>query len=67
MITLEEKQRLITEHLAVQRILSSLPVKKECVSCEYWSGACSKFGAVPPQEVQDVGCDNWKELDWIPF
>lgn len=67
MVTLQEKERLITEHLAVQRVLNNLQVKKECPSCEYWSGSCSKFNAIPPQDVQDVGCDNWEEVDCIPF
>lgn len=68
MITLSEKKRLITEHLEVQRILNGLPVIKECASCEHWSGkACGKFQAVPPENVQKEGCEQWQEADFIPF
>lgn len=68
MITIEEKQRLIREHLDVQRILNALPVIRECVSCEHWSGkACGKFNAVPPENVQQEGCEEWQEQDFVPF
>lgn len=67
MITIQEKQRLITEHLQVQRILDSLPVKKECVSCEHWDNICKIHNATPPDDVQAKGCDKWKEADFIPF
>lgn len=68
MITFEEKKRLIREHLEVQRILNGLPVIKECGSCEHWSGkACAKFNAIPPEDVQKKGCDQWQELSFIPF
>lgn len=68
MITIEEKERLIKEHLAVQAVLNKLPVKRECNSCEHWTGlTCGKFNATPPQDVQSVGCDNWEERDFLPF
>lgn len=68
MISIKEKERLIREHLEVQRILNSLPVYRECESCEWWTGkACAKFNAVPPEDVQKKGCDQWQEKDTIPF
>lgn len=67
MINIKEKEALITNHLAVQKILSAIRVKQECQSCDHWSGSCVKFGAVPPEEVQSTGCSSWVEKDFIPF
>ena len=67
LISYKQKERLIKEHLSVQAILNALPVKRECESCEFWDDMCNNFGAVPPDDVRAVGCDNWIEKDFIPF
>jgi hypothetical protein len=41
-----------------------------CTGCTHWrhgkNARCGKWDAVPPAEVQAVGCDYWR-YDDIPF
>lgn len=43
-----------------------------CKNCDDWrpgkqnSGRCSKWDAVPPQDVIETGCDEWT-FDEVPF
>jgi hypothetical protein len=47
-------------------IVQALPATTPCRLCDYWqSDACSRWGAVPPADVQAAGCDEW--VDEIPF
>lgn len=42
-------------------------IKISCANCDHFAtGQCKKFQAVPPAEVQAVGCDEY-EYDEIPF
>lgn len=42
-------------------------VTVSCGSCQrFEDGQCREFGAVPPVEVQRVGCDSWL-FDGVPF
>lgn len=47
------------------RMLES--IKINCGNCKHFHSAkCYKFDAVPPAEVQAIGCDEY-EHDGIPF
>lgn len=47
-------------------IVHSLPVVTPCDWCDHWADKqCTKYGAVPPQEVQATGCPEW--VEGIPF
>jgi len=41
----------------------------KCENCEYFeNGGCGLAqGIEPPKEVQEKGCEKYKERDWIPF
>jgi hypothetical protein len=42
---------------------------RACWTCAYWSEkkkCCRKWDAVPPDDVQKIGCDAWK-LEEVPF
>lgn len=42
-------------------------IKIHCGNCDHFAtGQCKKFQAVPPAEVQAVGCNEY-EYDEIPF
>lgn len=42
-------------------------IKIHCGNCEHFAySQCQKFQAVPPADVQAVGCDEY-EYDEIPF
>lgn len=40
---------------------------KACWSCQFWLDRCEKWDAVPPSDVQAVGCDDWTDLEPLPF
>lgn len=42
-------------------------IKPSCVNCVHSEGVhCTKFEAVPPNDVQAAGCDEW-QWDGVPF
>lgn len=45
-----------------------IKVKKECRTCDHWDAGCglAQFAA-PPDEVQARGCEQWVEVDFLPF
>jgi len=45
----------------------SILQNKSCKDCEkFQQGVCEEFNAIPPEDVQRVGCDSY-EWDTIPF
>lgn len=65
-ITPQEQTRMLRTLRDAIKIVESFEVKKDCASCEYWDGACTKFGSTPPEHVQKKGCEHWAS-DQIPF
>ena len=42
-------------------------IKPSCRNCVHSEGVhCTKFEAVPPNDVQAAGCDEW-QWDGVPF
>ncbi len=62
--TREEFNAIMKEGERIQRDESG------CSGCTHWrnggNAKCSKWDAVPPEEVQAVGCEDWR-YDDIPF
>lgn len=44
---------------------SGLP--RACWTCGHWANRCTKWDAVPPQAIQDAGCDDWTDEEEMPF
>lgn len=44
---------------------SGLP--KACWTCTHWAARCTKWEAMPPESVQQTGCDDWTDDDPMPF
>lgn len=39
----------------------------KCASCKHYEGVhCMEFNAVPPPDVQAIGCEAW-QWDSVPF
>jgi len=67
-LDIHEKQQMVEALIKMQRLVTSMPVKKQCQSCEHWQEGCRLADfAIPPREVQENGCEKWEERDWIPF
>ena len=67
-IDMNLKIRLIQNLLEINRVIQNFPVKKTCSNCEHWREGCWKAdGAIPPQDIQESGCEQYKERDYIPF
>jgi hypothetical protein len=65
-LTPHELQTLRT---LLTKALDAAPVQRACRWCGHWeSGACQKWKATPPADVQQVGCAAWEfDPDSAPF
>lgn len=62
-----ERRRLKTAAESLLKWLEGVPDARSCETCEHWErGRCRLANAVPPAEVQAVGCEMWK-FDGVPF
>jgi len=58
--------------LAQKQYLELTAIGPSCANCENFigrrggGGKCSKWDAEPPDDVKEVGCDEWSH-DGIPF
>jgi len=67
MISVHEKHYLLEAMRKATAILEKIPDKPSCGTCEHFQQGCVlSGGAMPPQEVQAVGCKSWA-YNWIPF
>lgn len=55
------------EMALLRKIIDSLEVRKTCQQCVNFSNGCALAdGQMPPQEIQDKGCQKW-EWSECPF
>jgi DNA repair protein RadD len=40
---------------------------KACWSCGHWLSTCTLWEQTPPADVQSTGCDDWTDLEPLPF
>lgn len=61
MISAREQAEAISTLEAAIAQLRSMKVSRSCSDCEHWGPVgCALAGAVPPLDVQSVGCELWK-------
>lgn len=63
-----KRTELVAYRAALRDGLARLEsIKPSCVNCVHSEGVhCTKFEAVPPNDVQAAGCDEW-QWDGVPF
>lgn len=63
-----DRLQLDAMKLALRSGLAKLEaVTVTCRSCSSWSNErCVRYQAVPPKDVQQVGCESWA-WDGVPF
>ena len=60
------RRQLTIMQETIEKTLEELP--RPCQTCDNFEyGKCVLADAAPPEEVQEVGCEKWKEKDEIPF
>lgn len=68
MLTPPRKERMQDAFLQALRYLETLPTGTPCSECLHWvigDASCDRWGAVPPADVQQTGCEAWAE--GVPF
>lgn len=63
----QERNEILAQLNTMGQALNALRIHvlRSCESCEHWEGTCTKWNAMPPAEVIEVGCPEW--LEQIPF
>lgn len=70
MILPKDKHYLLETLNKIQKVVESMPTKKECGCCKYFDIQTKRCAAneymIPPESVQLSGCDLW-DWDCVPF
>lgn len=61
-----EKRNLLNALRKLTVIVEEIEEDKKCESCIHWTGVCTKANSVPPDYVQERGCEQW-EFNECPF